>query len=467
MRILSLPWLDAAVILPLVGSLVVARWRDTQRAFRWGIALTGTTLAFTILAAVDARQVGSDSAMHQGVLPPQLFRVDPLNAPLIVTVALLHFLTTVATPRTRMRSFALSWSLASESIRILTFACRDPWLLIALIVAGTFTPFVELRNRGRPTRIYLIHMALLTGLLVLGWAWVDPSAGRSWLAAWATVPLLLAVLVRCGAVPAHLWLTDWFEQASFGGAMLFVAPLTGVYVAVRLVLPIAPDWVLQSIGIVSLITAVYAAAMALIQSDLRRFVAFFFLSHSSLVLVGLELHTPVTLTACLCLWITVALSLGGFGLTMRALEARVGRLSLSQYHGLYDLSPMLAACFLLTGLASIGFPGTVCFVATEMLIEGAVGTHLTIGLAVIVAMALNGMAVIRVYFLLFTGRRHASAIQLDITPRERFAMLTLTGLIIGGGLYPEPGVVNRFSAAQELLQQRETSTAAQPVAARP
>ena len=68
--------------------------------------------------------------------------------------------------------------------------------------------------------------------------------------------------------------------------------------------------------------------------------------------------TSISLTGALCLWFSVIVSLGGFGLTLRALEARVGRLSLDKYHGLYDHSPTLAACFLLTGLGSVGFPGT-------------------------------------------------------------------------------------------------------------
>src|SRR5207245_149416 len=74
----------------------------------------------------------------------------------------------------------------------------------------------------------------------------------------------------------------------------------------------------------------------------------------------------------LCVWFSVLLSLGGFGLTLRALEARHGRLSLTSYYGLYEQSPTLAVCFLLTGLASVGFPGTVGFVSTELLVDGAV-----------------------------------------------------------------------------------------------
>ena len=56
-----------------------------------------------------------------------------------------------------------------------------------------------------------------------------------------------------------------------------------------------------------------------------------------------------------------------------AVKKRVpGRLSLADFHGLYDHSPALAVCFLVTGLASVGFPGTLGFVATELLVDGAV-----------------------------------------------------------------------------------------------
>jgi NADH-quinone oxidoreductase subunit M len=151
----------------------------------------------------------------------------------------------------------------------------------------------------------------------------------------------------------------------------------------------------------------------------------------------------------------VILSLGGFGLTLRALEARFGRLSLSEYRGLYEHSPTLAVCFLLTGLASVGFPGTVGFVSSELLVDGAVDANLLAGLAVVLTAAINGLAVMRAYFILFTGARHGSTVSLGITPRERFAVLTLTALVLGGGLFPQPGVVSRQQAAEIILRDRE------------
>src|SRR6185437_13295479 len=274
-------------------------------------------------------------------------------------------------------------------------------------------------NRRRPFRLYALHMTLFIGLMLIGWYFLVSANGDATRTTMATVALLAAVLIRCGVVPVHCWLTDWFEHASFGIAILYVIPLSGVYAAIRLVLPIAPDWVLHGIGLVSLVTAVYAAGMALVQYEIRRFFAYLFLSHASLVLVGLEVHTAVSLTGALSLWFSVILSLGGFGLVLRALEGRFGRLSLIKHHGLYEHSPTLAVCFLLTGLASVGFPGTLGFVATDLLVDGAVMANLFVGLAVIAAAALNSIAIVRVYLLLFTGARHTSTVLLEITLRER------------------------------------------------
>ena len=110
--------------------------------------------------------------------------------------------------------------------------------------------------------------------------------------------------------------------------------------------------------------------------------------------------------------------MAGFGLTLRRVEARTGRLSLDKFHGLYEHTPGLAALFLITGLASIGFPGTVGFIGAELLVDGAVQVYPLVGIAVVVAAALNGLAVLHVYFRVFTGTRHFASIDLR-SPHSR------------------------------------------------
>ncbi|MEQ8788062.1 MAG: proton-conducting transporter membrane subunit [Pirellulaceae bacterium] len=457
---LHLPWLELAVLLPALGALWVRFLRNPDQARRHSLAISGLTLLFAIGAWYDFTSLHTFQAHDRWDVFSLLFHqdavvIDELSAPLLPLGALLYFLMELGTLRTKVRRFSFSSALASEAILLATLSCKSPWGLIALLALGALPPLLELRSRRKPTRVFALHMGLFVLLLLVGQTLLQLGGRIDALRIAAVVLLGAAVLLRSGIVPVHCWMTDLFEHASFGTALLFVTPMVGAYGAMRLVLPIAPDWALRAIVIVSLITAVYAAGMALVQQEARRFFCYLFLSHSSLVLVGLEIATPIGLTGALCVWLSVGLSLGGFGLTLRSVEARTGRLSLTQYHGLYEHIPMLAGFFLLTGLASIGFPGTIGFVAVELLVDGAVQVSPLVGAAVVIAAALNGLAVLMAYFRIFTGTRHVTSIDIRGRLPERVAVLILTALILGGGLFPQPGVSSRYHAAQELVAARE------------
>jgi NADH-quinone oxidoreductase subunit M len=294
-------------------------------------------------------------------------------------------------------------------------------------------------------------MGLFAICLVGGWACIDPALPVQSATA-ASLLLCVAVLIRSGTVPLHVWVTELFENASLGTALLFAAPFTAMYVAVRLVLPIAPDWVLTGMAVVSLVTACYATGMATVQKEATRLFAFLFLSHASLVLVGMELHTSLSLTGALFLWLSAAISLGGLGLSIRSLEARFGRLSLGHFSGFYDQAPALAVCFLITGLGCVGFPGTLGFVGMELLVESAMEVSPAIAIVIVLTSAVNGIAVMRAYFLLFSGGRHVSTVSLAITSPERCAVLTLAVLILGGSLFSQAEMASRYRAAEMALK---------------
>lgn len=446
----ELPWTELTIALPLVGAGFAATARDWEGAWKRSLGFVLLTLACSVMPLLafeaDGGQGRWDPFASMGLGAP-LFAVDGLSAPLLPLVALLHALTVLATPRTKGTRTSFVVLMAGEAIQLATFACAEPLPLMALLALGMVPPAFELAVRRRGVRVYALHAGLFVALMATAIVGQVTGAG------WTVVVLMLAVLVRSGTVPAHLWVGDLFEKA-FGTAMLFMAPLCGTYAAVRLLVPAAPDWVLQGIGLASLVTALYSAGMAAVQRDARRLLSYLFLSHASLVLVGMELHTAMSLTGALCLWASVVLSLGGMGLTLRAMEARFGRLTLRDYHGLYGQSPALAVCFAMTGLASVGFPGTLGFVAAELLVDGAVMAAPLIGVALILTAAVNGIAILRAYLLLFTGVKREFSVPLQITWRERFAVLTLAGLILGGGLIPQPGVRDRHAAAVTLQKAR-------------
>jgi NADH-quinone oxidoreductase subunit M len=459
---LRLPWLELAILVPLLAAILVRVRRDPRSTHRWSVTGSAFSLACTISAWQDFLTKHPTGAhdrwdLLSAVFHRDLLVIDELSAPLLPLVALIFLLTILATPLAKARTFSFSRCLIDQSIVIATFCCELPWGVIVLMAAGTVPPYLELRKMRKPTRVYLAHMSLFVTLLVLGQALLDVGGGPGPVSLVATALLTLAVLLRSGIVPVHCWMTDLFEHASFGTALLTVAPMVGAYGVTRLVLPVAPHWALGAISVVSLFTALYAAGMALVQQEARRFFCYLFLSHSSLVLVGLETATPISLTGALSVWVSVGLALTGFGLTMRCIESRTGRTSLAEFHGLYRHVPMLAALFLLTGLASIGFPGTGGFVGLELLIEGASQAQPLEGAAVVIVAALNGLAVMFAYFRIFTGKPHVTSIDLRTRPAERISALVLTVLIIGYGLYPQSGVTSRYLAAVELAGVRVES----------
>ncbi len=456
---LHLPWLEIAIILPLVGALWVRRMTDRERAQTQSVYFLSGSLFAAVAAWVDFAALGTRAAQDSGHwvnrwLGADSLLIDRLSAPLLPLTALLFLVTVLATMRTQAGRFSFWRTLLSASITLALLACKNPWGMIGLMALATVPPLLELRDRGRSTRIFALHMGVFLLLMAGGWLLVSRAPDQASPPILGVALLTAAVLLRSGVVPFHCWITDLFENATFGTSLLFVTPLTGAYAAVRLVLPIAPSWALRSIALWSLTTAVYAASMALVQREARRFFCYLFLSHASLVLVGLETATPLGLTGALAVWLSVGLALTGFGLTLRAMEARTGRISLNSYQGLFDRAPQLGSFFLLTGLASVGFPGTIGFVATELLVEGAVTVYpIVAGLIVLVA-TLQGIAVVKAYYRLFTGTRSHSSVFLEGRLLEKIAVLALSLLIIGGGLFPQPGIESRFQAAMEIIADR-------------
>jgi NADH-quinone oxidoreductase subunit M len=439
----GLPWLELALLTCLVGFVAAL--------------LSRASMMWTVLTCAVALVCATNEWVchHAGwVLSPgprqiEYLAVDGFSAPLLPLVTLLHLLTALSTPNAEGSRGFFARLLASLAIQLATFGCTQPWLLIALLAAGPLVPTTELLRRGREGRAFALHMVLFTVLLVGGWAVVTTG--------WSVVGgamMLGAILVRSGTVPVHSWVPALFEHGKFGTALVFVAPLVAVYAAVRLVVPTAPDWVLKGMGAFSMLTTLYAAGLAVVQKESRRLLAYLLIGHGAMVLVGLELLTPVSLTGSLSLWVAGSQALAGLGLVLRAVEARFGRLKLNAYLGLYSQSPALAASFLLMGLAAVGFPGTPGFISGELLIDGVVTENMGIGLLVVLAGLLNGVAVLRAYFLLFTGTRHESAVPLGVTLRERFAIVVLSLLLLLGGLLPQHGIASRYAAARQVLATR-------------
>jgi NADH-quinone oxidoreductase subunit M len=443
----TVPWLELTIALSLLGALIVGLTRDAHQVARRSVIFLLAALLTSIMAFIVYENKANDTNNNLTAL----FQIDALAAPLLPLLSLLHVITGLGTAKAKQARFAFAGLLLAQALETALLTCSttlstSSWIFIALLILGTLLPWLDLRNRQARQVPYLLYQGLFIVLLVIGGVLLPTSP------ALGGVLCLIAVFIRNGAFPFHAWLTEIFEGASMGTAMAFTLPLAGILAAIRLVIPHAPANILETASIIALLSALYGGGMAIVQHNPQRFFAYLYLSQSSLVLYGVLLHSSSGLTAALCLWISAALALAGMGFVLRSLGARFGSLSLGTHHGLYPHAPALAICFLFTGLSSVGFPGTIGFVPLELLIDGSIENGVVIALALAVIAMLNGIAVLRCYFLLFTGKRIAPSVPLPLTKQERFVVLLLAIVLFIGGIFPQFGITSRHEASNILLK---------------
>lgn len=464
MKLLHFPWLELAFLLPIVGALLVrfgAKWLSIRHT---AIAISGLLVLCTAGEYLDFLSLQVFEAHDRWEILNQWFggpvvAVDELSAPLMPFVALAYFLVVLSTPHTKLARLSLTLLFAHEALILFVLACKASWgITLGLALSMLFVP-LELHWLGKPIRNQLVHagLAILLMLLGLGCLSFWPSESGTGLHSTCFAILTLGLLVRCGCWPFHSWRLGTFEHGSLGFALVNAVPMLGVYGVMRLLVPNGPGWLLETLSYAFAFNAVICAGLALVQERARRFFAFLLFSHVSLVGMAICTATPLGMTGGLSNWLSIVLAMTGLGITIRNLEGRLGRLSLNHYYGLYSHAPSLAILFLITGLASIGFPGTIGFAAVELIVDGAEHSHPLIGVAALLVTALNGIGILMVYFRLFTGVRHFTRISLGATRAEKLSALIIVLLILAGGVFPQFGVSSRFHATREALRLRAES----------
>lgn len=390
-----------------------------------------------------------------------IVRLDALSAVLLPFAAGLWLLTVAVTPRAALDRGGLRRTALATVLTLASFVTESAVVLFLLSAASvwTFLRALTAPAHRQQRRVVAVYLGISTLLLGLGVALlVGPGVENATMETAGLWLIVIAALVRKGIVPFHAWVPEVFDRGRLGPAILFSASQVGAYITVVLIVPRASPEMLRTIAILALGTAVYGAALALVQISARRACGYLFMSQSALVMAGLDCTSAGALAGGLLVWLSAGLGFAGLARTVLVLEARRGRLDLTTYHGGYERMPVLAISFLAMGLACTGFPGTLGFVGQELLVHGAVDAFPVMGFAVVIASALTGLAVLRMYFSLFCGRSDTlahSGLQLGLTRREAWTFVALVITLVGFGIVPRPLVDSRFAASEEILRLRE------------
>lgn len=283
-------WL-AALAAPPIALVVVSWFRlDVERLRRLGVVLAGATVVDSLLPVFRA-------PLRAWAWPAgaALLRVNGLSPVLLPLAAGLWLLTVAVTPRAALDRGGLRRAALASMASAAAFLTESAVLLLLLQAAAVAIFLAALRDpahryQRRIVTGYLGASTILFGAGVLLLSGARPGGG--WEAA-AVGLIALAALLRKGIVPFHGWMPELFDHGRLGPAILFSAPQIGAYMTAVLVVPRASPGLLRTIALLALATAVYGAALALVQPSARRTCGYLFMSQSALVMAGL---------ACPALW---------------------------------------------------------------------------------------------------------------------------------------------------------------------
>ena len=456
-------WLAGLAALPglVVGASFLRFDADQLRRAATSSAVVMLMAALAIAGSTDLRSFSITSSALTWVPGGEaIVRINTLSADLLPFAAALWLLTVAVTPRAALDRRGLRRTALATLVTLASFLTESAVLLFLLSCASVWV-FVSALNdpaHQYQRRIVAVYLGASTLLFGIGVALlVGPGTRNATTETIGMWLIVIAALVRKGIVPFHAWVPEVFDHGRLGPAILFNAPQVGAYMTVVLIVPRASPDMLRVIAILALGTAVYGAALALVQSSARRACGYLFMSQSALVMAGLDCTSASALAGGLLVWLSAGLAFAGLGRCVQVLESRRGRLDLTTYHGGYERMPLLAISFLAMGLACTGFPGTLGFVGQELLVDGAVDVFPVMGFAIVIASALTGLAVLRMYFSLFCGRPDAlagSGGSFGLRPREAWTFVALVIALIGFGLAPRPLVDSRFAASDDILRLR-------------
>jgi len=463
---MSNAWLLIITLLALPLLLIATSYSrmDVERLRRVAVALATTTLAIALAAALSPHVRTFSirtSALTSAPDGEALLRIDILSAALLPLAAGLWLLTVAVTPRAALDRSGLRRTAVATLITLGSFLTESAIVLLVLSTASVWTFLSALGDPAHrhQRRIVVGYLGLSTLLFAVGVGLlIGPAVHDPMLQTMSLWLIVLAALVRKGIIPFHAWVPEVFDHGRLGPAILFSAPQVGAYMTLILIVPRASPEMLRTIAVLALGTAVYGAALALVQTSARRACGYLFMSQSALVMAGLDCTSVSALAGGLLVWLSAGLAFGGLARCVLVLEARRGRLDLTTYHGGYQRMPLLAISFLAMGLACTGFPGTFGFVGQELLVDGAVDAFPVMGFAVVIASALTGLAVVRMYFSLFCGRPDplgGSSLRFGLTRREAWTFVALVIALLGFGVAPRSLVDAQFAASSEILRNRQ------------
>ena len=280
------------------------------------------------------------------------------------------------------------------------------------------------------------------------------------------IAFFLSFAVKVPMWPVHTWLPDAHVEAPTGGSMVLAAITlkVGAYGFLRFILPILPDasrYFAPAIIVLSLIAVIYIGMVALVQTDMKKLVAYSSISHMGFVTLGLFLFAgatgmelnPWALKGAILQMISHGFVSAAMFMCIGVMYDRLHSRNIADYGGVVNVMPKFAAFMMLFGMANAGLPATSGFVGEFMVIMGAVEVNFWVGALAAITLIYGASYTLWMYKRVIFGEITNPEVKemKDINAREFAVLAILAVAVLGMGLWPQPFIEVIHQAANDLI----------------
>jgi NADH-quinone oxidoreductase subunit M len=476
--------LSGAIAVPFVAALLLVVARDwSERTARW-FAIVAAAIPFFLLVASWARfRTGSHSLFQLTETAPWIpdlgvswkVGVDGISLTL-ASLATVLFPITVAYPADTMgraRQY-YGWFLFLEAVTLGLFLALDLlvfYVFFDLSLVGMYFLIARWGHgqaRQSALKFFLFTLAgsltMLLGILTLylhaqphtfDMATIirqQPLAGAGVTAGLALWALIFGLAVKTPLVPVHTWLPPAHVDAPASASAILAGVLLkmGTYGLIRIPYQMMRDTFRHAalaLAVIAVISVVYAALVALGQTNLKRRIAYTSINHMGYVVLGIAAAgalahrqaaaRQLALTGATVEMVAHGLITGALFLISGSFWQRTRNYDLDAYGGLAGPAPALTGATILAAFASLGLPGLAGFVAEFQILAGALAVY-----PVAAGIALVGLLVTAALFLqliqkLFFGDLPGGLAGFaDLRAAEIGSLSVALALVVLIGVYP-------------------------------
>jgi len=491
-------FLVATIVLPLLGVLALAfAPRDNTRLIKL-IAL-GTSVLTLIASLLMLTKYKFGVSGLQLVSSHSWFKYFNINFAIGIDglALVLILLTTVLVPivvvggwneaeggRWSVKTFYML-ILVLETFMVGVFAATDVFLFYVIFEAMLVPVYFLIGGYGRGDRaaaaLKFLLYSLFGGLLMLaaviavfiisarqGVASFDVTAlshvkiGHT-AQDWLFLGFFIAFAIKAPLFPFHTWLPSAAKSATPGTSILVLGVLdkVGTYGMIRFCLTLFPEATktfAPYIIVLSLLSIIYGAFLAIGQKDLNSLIAFTSISHFGFIVLGIFALTSQGITGASLYMVNHGFSTAALFLVGGWMIERRKSTQIEDFGGLQRITPVMAWLFFIAGMSALALPGLSSFVSEFLVL---LGTFTRYPAAAVIGTL--GIILAALYVLLLVQRslhgplKEGNEGTHDLVLREKIAIAPVILALVLLGFYPKPAIHTINPMTSQVLSQVQVS----------